>query len=102
MTRRTSQRTIRFTHPFQLTGMDVPQPAGTYLLETEEELLEELSFPAYRRIATRLFLPVVPGSTIVEEVIDIDPLELEAAQENDSRAASAGVATEIPATVEAG
>ena len=88
MTIRTSQRTIRFAHPFRLTGMDAPQPAGAYLLETEEELLQDLSFPAYRRIATRLFVTVVPNSTILEEVVDIDPLELEAAMEKDSDAVS--------------
>lgn len=87
MTIRTSQRTIRFAHPFRLTGMDAPQPAGAYLLETEEELLQDLSFPAYRRIATRLFV-TVPNSTILEEVVDIDPLELEAAMEKDSGSVS--------------
>lgn len=84
MTIRTSEQTVNFVHPFRLTGMDHPQPAGTYLLETDEELLEELSFPVYRRLATRIFVPVVSGSVVVEEVIDVDPLELEAALANDS------------------
>lgn len=87
MTIRTSQRTIRFDSPFQLAGMDSPHPAGVYTLETDEELLQDLSFPAYRRTATRLFLPVVPGSTILGEVVSIDPLELEAAQARDDAAA---------------
>lgn len=86
MTIRTSHRTIRFAHPFRLTCMDAPQPAGAYLLETEEELLTDLSFPAYRRIATRLLLPVAAGSSILEEVLTVDPLELELAQENDAAA----------------
>jgi len=96
MTIRTSQRTIRFDHPFLLTGMDALQPAGAYLLETEEELIQELSFPAYRRIATRLFLPVAPGSSILDEVVNIDPLELEAVQENDSRVASTTGVAGVP------
>lgn len=83
MTIRISQRTIRFAHPFRLSGMDADQPPGTYALETEEELLQELSFPAWRRIATRLFLPRAPGSTILQEVLSIDHLELESAQEKD-------------------
>jgi len=83
MTIRTSQQTIRFVHPFRLTGMDAPRPAGAYILETDEELLQELSFPVYRRIATRLLLPGVPGSSILEEVIEIDPSELKAAQDKD-------------------
>jgi hypothetical protein len=70
--------------------MDATQPAGTYLLETEEELVQELSFPAYRRIATRLLLPLAPGSSIVQEVIDVDPLEFDAAQERDLTTGSQG------------
>lgn len=89
MTIRTSQRTIRLDTPFQLAGMDSVQPAGLYTLETDEELILGLSFPAYRRTATRLFLPVVPGSTILGEVVSIDPVELEAALGRDGMAASA-------------
>lgn len=86
MTIRTSQRTLQFAHPFQLKNMDAASPAGAYLLETDEELLQELSFPAYRRIATRLLLPITPGSSILGEVIDVDPLDLDAAQERDATA----------------
>ena len=83
MTTRITQRTIRFGSAFRLTGLDAALPAGDYRVETEEELLQELSFPAYRRIATRLFLPRAPGSSILEEVVSVDALELEAAQKND-------------------
>lgn len=86
MTIRTSQRTLHFAHPFRLRNMDAASPAGAYLLETDEELLQELSFPAYRRIATRLLLPRTPGSSILGEVIDVDPLDLDAAQERDAAA----------------
>jgi hypothetical protein len=50
MTVRTTSKTVTLLHPFNLTGMDNVQPAGTYTVETDEELLEPLSFPAYRRI----------------------------------------------------
>lgn len=76
---RTSRKTVTFTRPFVLSGMDGVQPAGTYTVETDEELLQDLSFPAYRRIATLIFLPAQPGSTILAQVATIDPLELEAA-----------------------
>jgi len=44
MTIRTSQRTIRFAHPFLLTGRDALQPAGAYLLETEESCSRNCHF----------------------------------------------------------
>ncbi len=49
MTVRTTSKTVTFTHPFNLSGMDKAQPAGTYTVETDEELLQTLSLPAYRR-----------------------------------------------------
>ena len=80
MTVRTSRKSVTFTQPFSLSGFDEVQPAGTYTVETDEELLPGLSFPAYRRIATLIFL----RSRGVEEVVNIDPLELQAAQERDA------------------
>jgi len=47
MTVRTSRKSVTFTQPFSLSGIDKVQPAGTYTVETEEELLPGLSFPAY-------------------------------------------------------
>jgi hypothetical protein len=83
MTVRTSRKSVTFTRPFSLSGIDEVQPAGTYTVETEEELLPGSSCPAYRRIATLIFLRLRGGGAIVEEVASIDPLELQAAQERD-------------------
>jgi hypothetical protein len=82
---RTTYRTLSFTHPFQLKDMDAPRPAGAYIVETDEERLQELSFTAYRRVATRLLLPSKPGS-ILGETLEVDPLELDAAQARDDAA----------------
>jgi hypothetical protein len=68
MTVRTSRKSVTFTQPFSLTGIDEVQPAGTYTVETDEELLPGLSFPAYRRVATLIFLRSRGGGPIVEEV----------------------------------
>ena len=84
MTVRTSRKTVTFTRPFSLSGIDEVQPAGTYTVETDEELLPGLSFPAYRRVATLIFLRSRGGSAVVEEVANINPLELQAAQERDA------------------
>jgi hypothetical protein len=89
---RTSHKTVTFIRSFSLSGIDEVQPAGTYTVETDEELLPGLSFPAYRRIATLIFLPSRPGSAFLEQVVNVDPLELEAAQEGD-----ASMAAEEPA-----
>ena len=83
MTARTSRKTVTFTRPFSLSGIEV-QPAGTYAVETDEELLPGVSFPAYRRIASLIFLRSQAGGAVVEEIANVDPLELQAAQEWDA------------------
>ena len=82
MTVRTSRKSVTFTQPFSLSGIDGVQTAGTYTVETDEELLPGLSFPAYRRVATLMVLRSRGGGPI--EVANIDPLELQAAQERDA------------------
>ena len=84
MSVRTSRKTVTFNRPFSLSGIDEVQPAGTYTVETDEELLTGVSFPAYRRVATLIFLPSRPGRAIREQVVTIDPLELQAAQDRDA------------------
>ena len=58
--------------------------AGRYPIETDEELLEGVSFPAYRRTATTMQLvadPVHPGTT---EFAMVDPAQLEEALAEDA------------------
>jgi ribulose 1,5-bisphosphate carboxylase large subunit-like protein len=83
MTGRTSHKIVTFARPFSLSGIDEVQPAGSYTVETNEELLPGLSFPAYRRVATLIFLPPRSG-VFVERVVNIDPMELEAVQKRDA------------------
>jgi hypothetical protein len=77
MTMRTSRKTVTFRRPFSLSGIDEVQPAGTYTVETNEELIEGLSFPAWRRTGTVLLLRQ-PGAVGIEQdaVQDSDALEL--------------------------
>ena len=63
------------------------QAAGTYTVATDEELLPGVSVPAWRRIATLIFLPLRPGGAFAEQVVTIDPFELEAAQVQDAASA---------------
>ena len=55
MTTRSHSRTVVFHHPFELEGVDRILPPGDYRVVTDEELIEQLSFPAYRRVATMIF-----------------------------------------------
>jgi hypothetical protein len=81
MTTRTNGRIVTFAHPFLLTGVDRELPAGDYRVVTDEELIEGLSFPVYRRVSTMIFVPGQSTSSV--EMVTIDPQELEAAQERD-------------------
>lgn len=91
MTTRTTSTTVIFRRPFKLSGADDVQPAGSYVVETDEEKLDA-SFEAYRRLATLIRLPGTRGSAEVGRVIDIDPQELEAVLKNDA------TGTETPAS----
>ena len=61
MTLRTHRETLVFTHPFTLSGVEDVQAPGAYMVQTDEELLEGLSFLAYRRVATVIFVPLRHG-----------------------------------------
>ncbi|WP_448208273.1 hypothetical protein [Azospirillum sp. sgz302134] len=84
---RTSSKTVTFSHPFVLAGIDGAQPAGTYTVETDEELIDGLSFPVYRRVATVILLPVRAGGPILVQAATIDPLDLERAEQADAAVA---------------
>lgn len=82
MTTRTIRTTVTFARPFSLSGFDGQQPAGSYSVETDEELLE-LSFPAYRRVATMMQLrsgaSLNGNASGILQVAIIDPAQLVAA-----------------------
>ena len=54
MLTRTHRKTVIFHGPFSLEGIGRLLPAGSYEIVTDEELIEGLSFPVYRRIATMM------------------------------------------------
>ena len=57
MTTRTSNKTVNFARPFLLKGVDRILAPGEYRVVTDEELIEELSFPVYRRVGTMILVP---------------------------------------------
>lgn len=90
MTMRTRKKSVTFNKSFVLGGFDEVLPAGTYSVEMDEELLEGISFPVYRRILTLIHLHARSGSPGLTRTLPIDPKELEAALERDQ------AATELP------
>jgi len=83
MTTRSHSKSIVFSYPFELKGVDRILPPGDYRVVTDEELIEELSFPAYRRLATMIFVPAESHHASSVEMVAIDPQELQAALERD-------------------
>lgn len=84
MTIRTRKETIVFTHPFCIKGVDRMLPAGTYQIISEDELIEGLSFPCYRRVGTFIIAPGAPPYKSSTEMIQISPLDLADAQHIDA------------------
>jgi hypothetical protein len=83
MIARSLSRTVVFNRPFLLKGIDRELPAGAYRVVTDEELIEGISFPVYRRVATMMFVPSPIGISSIE-MATIDPTDLQAALERDS------------------
>lgn len=83
MTTRTKHETVTFRHPFSLDGVSGVLPAGDYEVITDEELVEGLSFPVYRRVATMMMIPAQASV----EMLNVDPVNLTAAKERDAQAA---------------
>ena len=76
---RTVHETVTFERPFSLSSVDEVQPAGTYTVGIDEELIEGLSFLAYRRVATTIYLPLRQGGAGSLQAVTVDPRELAAA-----------------------
>ena len=80
---RTSTKTVTFRQPFSLRGLVEVLPAGAYYVEIDEERLEGISFPAYRRISAVIHLPAKSGRSGFPRALIIDPNELDAALQRD-------------------
>ena len=81
MTIRSRRETITFQHPFRIRGIDRLLPPGAYEVITDEEMIEGLSFPAYRRVATMIMVPA-GGSAM--EMVSIGSVDLSDAQRIDA------------------
>jgi hypothetical protein len=84
MTTRTTRKMVTFARPFMLKGVDRILPAGNYRTMTDEDLIEELSLPTYRRVSTMIFVPADTHHSSSIEMVAIDPQDLQAAQDRDA------------------
>lgn len=77
MTTRTRRTILKFARPLYLRTLDCILPAGSYNIDTDEESIDGLSFLAFRRTATWIRLPAIGMKSSSEQIILVQPAELE-------------------------
>jgi hypothetical protein len=77
---RTRHSKLTFSHDFSLKGVERQLPAGEYEIVSDEELVEGLSFPVYRRVACWI---MAPNSISTTEMLAVEPADLTAAHARD-------------------
>ena len=86
---RSRRETVTFKHPFRIKGIERQLQAGAYEVVTDEELIEGLSFPCFRRVATLIMVPGAPPQHASIEMISISSIDLADAQQADATASQA-------------
>jgi hypothetical protein len=89
MSIRTTRKIVKFSNSFTIEGVGRILPAGNYEVVTDEELIEGLSFPVYRRVATMMLAPTESSQAPSIEMLTIGPVDLAAALERDTQAVKA-------------
>jgi hypothetical protein len=82
MSERVARESVTFAKPFFVEGLDRTQGPGTYNVEIVEELIEDLSFLAYRVVATSIELPVPGGGKHSRQLVRINSALVRAALRN--------------------
>ena len=77
---RTTRTTIAFAHSVRFKGIDETFPAGSYDLETDEEVIEIGARTVYRRVRTLLLVKSL-GQV---RTVDVRPHELDLALSRDA------------------
>jgi hypothetical protein len=85
MTIRSRRETVTFQHPFRIRGVDRLLPPGAYEVVTDEEMIEGLSFAAFRRVATMIMVPAAAQNAAME-MVSIGSVDLSDAQRIDASA----------------
>ena len=77
MTNRTTSKILNFTRPFSLRGLAEVLPAGAYKVITEEMLPENVTYPTYQWVSTKMHLHTNSERTGDARMMDVDPRDLE-------------------------
>ena len=83
MTMRSRRETVTFQYPFRIRGIERLLPPGSYDVITDEEMIEGLSFPAFRRVATMIMVPAAAQNSAME-LVSIGSVDLSDAQRMDA------------------
>lgn len=86
MNMRSRREIVDFKLPFLIKSIGRILPAGSYEVLTDEELIEGLSFPCYRRVGTAMMVPSEKPNPPSLEMMSIGSIELADAQRNDASA----------------
>src|SRR5688572_25390662 len=86
---RIARESVTFAQPFFLEGFGREQPAGTYEVELVEELIEGLSFLAFRVVSASVVLPLASG-VYSYQLARIEPSLVRAAIHAGEKKAAAG------------
>jgi hypothetical protein len=76
MESRKTKTLVSIPIPFQLTAMQEQWPPGIYEITTEEEAIGDFMFDAFRRIATKLYLPPRARDFGMGQFVPVNPAEL--------------------------
>ena len=87
MESRTTTAVVEFHRPFRLSSRTGSLPAGRYRVDTEEEMLTGISFPAWRRTSMTIMRHDLGSGRLVQS-LSITPAELAAALAADGRVPS--------------
>ena len=79
MATRTTSKIVTFGKPFALADLEEVLPAGDYVVDTEEDLMDGLSFSAYFRVSTTIYLPSATANASLWRTMRVDPEELDKA-----------------------
>jgi len=83
---RTTTETIEFRGPFRLKSQPGLMPAGRYTVQVEEEMIDGISFSAWRRSCMTITRQGLPAGRLLQSW-PVLPAELEAALAADGKAA---------------
>jgi hypothetical protein len=86
MTTRTRRETVTFAHSARIKGIDRVLPPGAYEVVTDDEMIEGLSFPSFRRVSTMIMVPSASPHHHSVEMLAITSFDLADAQYRDAAA----------------